>query len=120
VIRYSGRSGAARRNQLRAAGGSCRFSNLPHVSSHLVDHRSKLNKNIDSSGGSLSQEADRICRDIKFEALTADLRGADTSQILDAATKVVALKTRLDERIYELYASLGEEYNFDRQIVVED
>jgi hypothetical protein len=93
---------------------------LPHVSSHLVDHCSKLNKNIDSYAGSASQEVDRICHDIKFEALTADLRGADTSQILDAATKVVALKTRLDERFYKLYASLSEAYNLNRQIVVED
>ena len=63
--------------------------------------------------------ADRICRNIHFEPLTSDMRGTRELDKLNDATKIIALRARLDERLHELYQLLRREEGSDMEMAVD-
>jgi hypothetical protein len=57
----------------------------------------------------MSEQADRICEDIELPPLSADMKGTSARVKLEAASQIICLKARLEERLFELYTLLRTE-----------
>jgi hypothetical protein len=92
--------------------GGCVSADRLDLNSH-----NELTRDKDKTKGGLAQHAGRIYRNIDFEPLTADLRGAVLADKLDAITDILSLRALLEARLVQLYNSIS---GSDRQMVMDE